>query len=72
MRGAEVFDQARRDREREEQADADHEQRRLDEIVVEALVGPIEEDDAVRLEDRPDDPAQDRQRAERLDRERPR
>ena len=61
--GAEVVDEAGRDREREQEADADHEQRRLDEIVVEALAGTVEEDDAVRLEDRPDDPAQDRQRA---------
>ena len=55
---------------REEQADADHEQRRLEEVVVEALAGGIEEDDAVGLEDRPDHAAEDRHRAEQLDRQR--
>src|SRR5690349_16381595 len=70
-RGAEVVEQARGNHEREEETDADHEQRCLHEVVVEALAGMVEEDDAVRLEDRPDDPADDRDGAERLDRERP-
>src|SRR5262245_18899209 len=69
---AEIVEQAGSDREREEQADDDDEQRRLDQVVVEAELGAaVEEDDPVRLQDPPDDPAEDRDRPEELDRELP-
>src|SRR5262245_30512557 len=64
--GLEVVHDARRDDEREDEPDEHDEQRRLDGPVPEALPLGVEERDAVRLRERPDDPAEHGQRAERL------
>src|SRR5207253_790193 len=66
---AEILDQPGGDHESEDQPDDDDEQRRLEEIVVEPLPLRVEEDDAVRLEDPPHDPTENRERAEDLDTE---
>src|SRR5262245_36324879 len=66
----EVLDETRGDAEREREPDEHDEQRRLEEVVVDALARPVEQHDAVGLRDCPHDPADDRQRAKKLDRER--
>ena len=53
-----------RDQEHEHEPDERDEQRRLHEEVVGALSLAVQEDDPVGLGDRPDEPAEDRQRAE--------
>ncbi len=69
-RGGEVVEQAGRDDEREQHADHDDEQRRLDEEPPEALPVRVQQRDPPRLQQRPQDAGGDRRRAERRDRER--
>src|SRR4029079_10279274 len=64
--GLEVVDDPRRDDEREHQPDEHPEQRRLNRPVPEALSLRVEERHAVRLGERPHDPAEHGQRPERL------
>src|SRR5262249_28745485 len=66
----EILDETRRDAEREREPDEHDEQRRLEEVVVDALTFAVEQHDAVRLRYCPHDSADDRQRAEELDRQR--
>src|SRR6185503_6182260 len=69
VRHFQVLDEPGGDEEREEEADQHDEERRLDSPVPEPLAVGIEEGDAIRLRERPDDAAEDRQRPERLDRD---
>src|SRR3954468_3543525 len=63
----EIAQQPRRDDEVEEQADRDGEERRLDEEPPDPLSQWVQQSDAVRLDDRPDDSAERRCRPERGD-----
>src|SRR4029450_13030576 len=65
--GREVLDQPGRDQQREDDAHGDDEQRRLDEQPPEALAVRVQDRQAVRLQERPDDTAEHRQRPERGD-----
>src|SRR5439155_3141165 len=63
----EVLEQSGHDDEVEEEADCDHEQRRLDEEPPEALAVWMQQGDPVRLHDGPDEPRQGRCRPEHGD-----
>src|SRR4029450_3804610 len=64
----EIVHAAGRHQEREHQTDEDDEQRRLEEVVVQAQAPTlaVEDHDAIRLRDRPYEPPDHRQRAEEL------
>src|SRR4029450_8537564 len=68
----EIVDEAGRHQEREHQTDEDDEQRRLEEVVVQAQAPTlaVADHDAGRARDRPYEPPDHRQRAEELDCER--
>src|SRR6266849_4070138 len=62
-----VLEESRHDGEVEEQPHRDHEQRRLDEEPPEALTTWMQQGDAIRLNERPDDASEHRRRTERGD-----
>src|SRR5439155_3460554 len=64
-----VLDERARDNEREEHARQRNEQRRLDHEPPEPLAARVEQGEPVRLDERPDDAGEDRQRTEQRDRD---